>query len=43
MPMALDTIHINTVLGVFEKMGKTTISSITSVCPSIHIEQLGSR
>jgi hypothetical protein len=43
MFMALDTTQVKTILGAFEKMGKTTISFVTSVCPSIHMEQLGSR
>jgi hypothetical protein len=42
MIMALDTTRVKTILGVFEKMGKTTIRFVTSVCASIHMEQLGS-
>jgi len=43
MFMALDTTYVKTILGSFEKMGNTTINFVTSVCPSIHTKQLGSR
>jgi len=43
MFMVLETIHVKTILGWFEKMGKTTIRFVTTACPSIHMEQLGSR
>jgi len=43
MFMALDTIHVKTILSAFEKMGEITIRFVTSVCPSVYMEQLGSR
>jgi len=36
------SLHIRSFLGTFTKLQKATISFVMYVCPSVHMEQLGS-